>query len=333
MHILQDLLPLIVVMPIGPLLYLYVRSLTEKDFQLRGNFSWHFASSIIDLFPKVLVWIFLIGVLTGWMPPERGNQWGNFIDSYNTYMDVPRWLSITIYVVLTQRYIRRIGQADDPVANAYFAAQRKWIRQFLNTFLVFQLIWLVFLVPYINPATRGNLLDQMGYYPIYIPLAILVYFLGFKGYLQMQLSSQGQIPKAEVTVPNHQPAPVDSSSFTSEEIANYVTLLQRAMEKDKLYLEPTLQLQTVATHLGIPAKTVSHVLNHHQGKSFNEFVNEYRVGEVTRRLLEPTSAHLTIAGLALECGFNSQATFQRAFKNSTGVSPKEYLAQKLQQTA
>lgn len=35
----------------------------------------------------------------------------------------------------------------------------------------------------------------------------------------------------------------------------------------------------------------------------------------------------TLLGIAFECGFNSKATFNRAFKKVTGVSPKEWLQQ------
>ncbi len=98
------------------------------------------------------------------------------------------------------------------------------------------------------------------------------------------------------------------------------------MEEDKLYLEPSLNLQSVSTHTSIAQKTISYILNNYQNKSFNEFVNEYRIQEVKKRLLEKGKDHLTIYGMALDCGFNSQATFQRAFKSVTGVSPKEYLS-------
>jgi AraC-like DNA-binding protein len=75
---------------------------------------------------------------------------------------------------------------------------------------------------------------------------------------------------------------------------------------------------------GIPQKTISAVLNRHLQKSFNEFVNEYRVNAFKAKVVQPELSHLTIAGIALECGFSSQATFQRTFKEMTGKSPSAF---------
>jgi AraC-like DNA-binding protein len=93
-----------------------------------------------------------------------------------------------------------------------------------------------------------------------------------------------------------------------------------------MFLDPELTLSHVVKATGIRQKTISAVLNQHAGKSFNEFVNQYRIEELKKRLLKSQS-HLTITGIAFECGFNSQATFQRTFKQFTGVSPTEFLAQ------
>ena len=98
------------------------------------------------------------------------------------------------------------------------------------------------------------------------------------------------------------------------------------MEQNKLYHDPALNLSALAKHTGVPPKTISAVLNQHLNKSFNEFINEYRIREIKERLLQPGNKNLTIAGLAYECGFNSQPTFQRAFKAFVGVSPKEFMS-------
>jgi AraC-like DNA-binding protein len=173
----------------------------------------------------------------------------------------------------------------------------------------------------------------MSYYPIYIPLAILIYWLGFKGYLHTQLSTDEPLARELPIQSGPQKLITPSLSFSEEEVASYTTSLRKAMQEDKLYLEPSLNVQAVSSHTSIPQKTISFVLNNYHGKSFNEFINEYRINEVKKRLLEKGNDHLTISGIALDCGFNSQATFQRAFKNVTGVSPKEYLTTHTQKTA
>jgi AraC-like DNA-binding protein len=319
----------------GPLIYFYVQSLLKPDFRLTKKQKWHFSAVLVDLVPYLTTYIFIAGLLTGLLQQEDGQTWGNFKNSYNTYSDIPRWLSITLYLLLTRRFLKQAAAAQNSeyTADTYIQARQKWIHQFINAFLLFQVIWFIFLVPYIIPATRGPLLDNMSYYPIYIPLAMLIYWLGIKGYLLTQLPSTEPSSKEVAFQPGPQKAPVASLSFTTEEVTEYASLLRKAMEVDKIYLEPALNLAFVSTHTGIPQKTISYILNNHLNKSFNEFINEYRIEEVKKRLLKKANGHLTITGIALECGFNSQATFQRAFKNSTGISPKEYVSLQIQKLA
>jgi len=108
-------------------------------------------------------------------------------------------------------------------------------------------------------------------------------------------------------------------------VENTIASLQIAMEKDKLYLNPGLTVALLARHTGIVQKNISAVLNQHLYKSFNEFVNEYRVHAIKERLLKGETRHLTIAGMAYEAGFNSLPTFQRAFKTIVGQTPREFL--------
>ena len=96
------------------------------------------------------------------------------------------------------------------------------------------------------------------------------------------------------------------------------------MEEELLFLNPSLKLNDIVKHIGKPQKIVSAVLNQHIGKTFNEYINEYRIETFKSRLLSENSEHLTITGIAFECGFNSQATFQRTFKVLTQLSPKEF---------
>jgi AraC-like DNA-binding protein len=109
-------------------------------------------------------------------------------------------------------------------------------------------------------------------------------------------------------------------------LGQVVVRLKKSMDEERLWLQADLNLGRLAQHCGVAPKLLSAVLNQHMDTTFNEFVNGYRVAAVRERLLLPESRELTIAGLAYECGFNSLPTFQRAFKATAGMSPKEYLA-------
>jgi AraC-like DNA-binding protein len=102
------------------------------------------------------------------------------------------------------------------------------------------------------------------------------------------------------------------------------------MEVEKYYLDPELSLSRVSASTGIPVKTISAVLNQHRNMGFADFVNTYRVREVSERMLDPANRQFTLSSLALDSGFNSQATFQRVFKNITGLSPRAYMLEHAQ---
>ena len=96
------------------------------------------------------------------------------------------------------------------------------------------------------------------------------------------------------------------------------------MQKEKLYLHETLSLRTLANRLQLDPNLVSYVLNNIFHKSFYDYVNEFRIEEVKRKIDDPAYSHFKIVEIAYECGFNSKATFNRVFKKLTGKSPSEY---------
>lgn len=302
---LMNFVPLIIVMPLGPLIYFYVRSSLDATFTITHWHRPHFYSAIIDIVPQLAAMVFVGGVLAGWLA-NKPQPWTIFIDTYNVYSDIPRWLSTTIYVYLSYRYLSVVKTDNEK--------RLRWIKQFLQVFLVFQVIWFIYLVPYVIPRYTDWLLNKVGWYPVYIPLVVLIYYLGIKGYM-MTAEETTAIQKAVAS-----PAPIPASV-----IEEAVPLLIKAMEQDKLYLNPELNLPLLAQHTQLPQKTISAVLNQHLQKSFNEFVNEYRIATFKEKIAAAQQEQFTILSLAFDSGFNSLPTFQRAFRNNTGMSPREYM--------
>ncbi|GAB3641837.1 helix-turn-helix domain-containing protein [Spirosoma arcticum] len=309
-----DLFPFFMVMPLGPLIYFYAKSILDSAFSLGRTERLHFYPVVLDWGAKLIGWVFISGLLLGFFQQEQGPTWGRIMNEYETYADIPRWLSVTIYLILTRQLLQQQQHAHNVGNTGSQQPNLQWLRQFVNVFLIFQGVWLVHLVPYIIPALREPLLDRFGWYPIYIPIVILIYWLGLKGYFYARNSP--------VSVANRK---VSATPIPAETVDRAVYLLTTAMATDKLYLDPELTVEKVGRHTQLPPKTVSFVLNQHLQKSFNTFVNEYRVEAVKGQLTNSANEYLTLTGIAFECGFNSQATFQRAFRQTTGVSPKEYV--------
>jgi len=121
----------------------------------------------------------------------------------------------------------------------------------------------------------------------------------------------------------YQKAPV-KIYFSPDEAGLYRNQLFILMERDQLYLNPALKIDLVAEKLALSEKLVSNLLNQHLGKSFNDFINEYRVLEAKKKLADIAYSKFTIASIAFDCGFNSLATFQRCFKQFAGITPSQY---------
>lgn len=116
-----------------------------------------------------------------------------------------------------------------------------------------------------------------------------------------------------------------SSSLKGVEEVKIYARLHNLMEKDKHYLNSNLTLKILADLLGTNTKYLSQVVNNQAGCNFQQFVNNYRVKEVKEKLTSKEYQHLTLFGIALQCGFKNKSTFYKVFKETEGMTPREYL--------
>ncbi len=116
----------------------------------------------------------------------------------------------------------------------------------------------------------------------------------------------------------------ERSSLTPSDAAGCKARLLELMERDRLYLDPEITLPKLAQALDVPAAHLSQVLNDLLGRNFYEFVNRYRVEAAQRRLSGPAAGRDKLITVALDCGFNSLATFNRVFKEMSGRTPSEF---------
>lgn len=307
---------------IGPVFYFYFRSLTNDNFAFRKKDLWHFLPGLIYFSTILFTFIIDIGY-TKWysqaeLPYHFGTQgaWSDYrqstIDTIFNHLNV---ISFVIYIILTTRIYKQYRQYINDNYSDTQAIQFNWIRNIL--YLVIAGFIFEFLV---NIA--GYFIEYEGYtgkWNAYFGYAVVLYAISILGYNRI-----GK-PAAKLDfVPNKSPES-DKTVTQIPELDKYKTRLLALMTDQELYLQTDLTLKETAQQLKTNSSILSKVINTGFDQNFNDFVNSFRVEAVKKKMKSPDTKHLTLTAIAYDCGFNSKATFNRAFKKFTDMSPREFM--------
>ncbi|QIL75579.1 helix-turn-helix domain-containing protein [Hymenobacter sp. HDW8] len=321
----------------GPLLYFYVQSLVSQPFQLRRRHLWHFVPVLVQ---AVLYW---------WLRFEPYQTrlwfWEQVHQPYTYRIEfIGTWVSLIIYLGLSLQLLRHYRRWLPDNFSELSQLRLKWLRVLLLALGVVSVQWLVEVV------LREFFHLYYAYdYSTWL-LGGVVLLIGVVGLRQadmravhfapLQAVEKAPQPVGETLLPGEASGGLFCASSDAVAVAPTVrqvpaavdaAVLERirqALEDEQLYLNPTLTLAELSAHTGLAPRLISFTVNNGFGQSFNDLVNGYRVEAVKRRLANPADvARLTLLGIAFECGFNSKTTFNRIFKQFTGVAPSEFAPQ------
>ena len=295
-------------MAIGPLIYLYTRSLVLGDENTGRKKYLHFLPLLLDAQYQVIALLYITGILA---IPAVTNLYSqpwlqNLLFNKSIISDLPTLVSMVVYVGLSYRMVN--NSMVDTAPSAYKLADLKWLKKLLRLVIVLTGIFLVTILL--------TFVSVWNNYVLYLAGTLFTYWLGMSAYMR-----QNKMSQADVLEYNKAPAKI---YFADEDAKKYARQMVSLMEVDNIYLNPQLKLDLLAKKMSLSEKVISNLLNQHLKKNFNDFVNEYRIEEARKRLAEPTANQFTIAAIAYDCGFNSLATFQRCFKQFTGITPSQY---------
>jgi len=209
-----------------------------------------------------------------------------------------------IYIWMSFMQIRKL--------NAFEIKTLAWLKKLWAGMLVigiFGLLQYVFLIANINQQPFTGYLAAV--------LAIIYIYYG----------AVIVIKRPEVIFNPTKPGKYRYSDLTDVESKHLLKKLRKYMKEQAPYKNADLTLKNLASLTQLSDRHISQVINEQLGQNFHEFLNEYRVNEFKKQLRNPTNAHLSMLGIAMECGFNSKSTFNSAFKRSTGLTPSEFKKQ------
>ncbi len=280
----------------GALLWCYVRSYLDPAFRVDRRDWRHFIPIGIQFLFSNFVKI-------------QNFYWDGTRESLSTagYYGYILWMHTPLIPVVAFLLLAwYAGRSLRLLANT--PARAEWMKPLLWFLLIIGLIQpLIALVDYVFFDYAFN---PFYIYPLYITMALLLYWLGLAGFMH-----RNDLPDI---------APDAAQRDQWRDILNNLT---ERMKRDRLFLDPQLTIDSLAETTGEKTYRISQALNRELGKSFNDYINEFRVAEVGRLLQSESHQHYTLLAIALEAGFNSKASFNRAVKKCTGLSPSQWRQQ------
>jgi len=324
---------------IGPAVYFYTKTSLNQNFTLSKIDYLHFVPALLYALYSLVVFVTDKLILDDYYfyADGRDKDLSNWYQATGlASMVFYLLISLNHYRAYKKRIFNEVSYADSVLF--------KWVRNFSVAFLCLLILRVLFFI--LNPDW-GSFGSQYWYYISFALVSCYIAIAGFGSTLkQITLEEAGfkthhafrereEIPRAVLDTSDTQEneeRPIESkvkgtqkSHFTESELHFWKEKLNQAMREKRLYENPRLNLSDVANELSTNMKVVSTTVNRGWNVNFNDYVNQFRIEAIQKKLQKGEHISKTLLGVALESGFNSKATFNRAFKKRTSISPKEYL--------
>lgn len=304
----------------APFLFLYILALTGHCV------SWKTVLAHLGIYVIYILILFLLMEQNGVKPiiingifmlPENNPVWMQ-------YYAVPLAISGLVYCVwdllLLKRHRKNIGNLfsfDEKIS-------LKWVNYIVYSYLILFLLasFFIFGSIHFEILTIKNAFAVVG-----IMLSLMLLNFGFYGLKQttifLNTGTQNTIT-SKLQVGTTEKASYLKSGLTTKKIKVFAEQLTKCMVSEKPFLNENLNLPLLAEQCKISQPYLSQIINQHFKMNFYDFVNQYRIEEAKTKLSSLDFNHMSLLGIAFECGFKSKSSFNRYFKKHTGSSPSEF---------
>jgi AraC-like DNA-binding protein len=309
--------PFMQVLLIGPVVFFYTKSLLNSSFEITKKDWIHFVPAILYLLYSLVIFVTDKIILDKFYFYADGRD----KDLANWYQ-VSGLISMSFYLVLSLRFYARYKKLVFDRVSYAETILFQWIPNFMVAFLGILVLRVLFFI--LNPDW-GEFGSQFWHY---IAFSFVFFYISVNGYanaIKLSVFDDANSQSVNVFSEVEEEEKVTQETPIEKDIELLKEKLLTLITSKKLYENPRLTLSDIAKELETNSKVVSSVVNSGFQMNFNDFINHHRIEAVKRKLDTNEQSTITLLGIAYDCGFNSKATFNRAFKKSTSLSPKEYI--------
>jgi AraC-like DNA-binding protein len=207
---------------------------------------------------------------------------------------------------------------NENIANFYSNLENKtlhWPKIILDTFVITSLFTIL------TNFLGRSFFDKwpLMLFVTCMSYSIFLFVLGYLGYMQNHTVDTFEKDKAFLQeVVNENP----SVEYTNNK--KIKDQLLQLFETEQVYKRSDLKITDIVAQLNTNRTYISTLINQEYACSFSTFVNQYRVEEAKIALLNEDNKNFSIEHIATLVGFGSSDSFRRVFKDTTGITPKNY---------
>ncbi|HOY18580.1 MAG TPA: AraC family transcriptional regulator [Haliscomenobacter sp.] len=282
----------------GPLLFLYFTATFERQKMSVQKVLLHavpFGLTTFFLLPFYLRFYSAITAYLHWIPEWPLDHW---------YL-VPVFIQMITYGVWMKTMLRPHVQKNQEL--------KRWSVWLVNAYWGIVLTFMYYRFSHVLGlhAPQWRQLDAVS-------LTFFIYLVAWLGYIEPRVFAGMPLQEAI------KPIKYRNSALGAKNSLALFLRISELMEKERLFCDSELSLDLLAQKLKAQRHHVSQAINEQAGKSFADFVNEYRVKAAQELLLNTSKQELNAIEIAYQVGFGTKNAFNLAFKKMTGTTPSAY---------
>lgn len=343
---------------IGPFSYFYIRSILRDNDKL----------SMLDLLHFTFFTLSFLGIIpyifTSWETKLtiaknlQSDQWD--LSKFKHNKIIPHKIDqiLSVLLIITYSFSHwillwkfKITRLSKIVNTPQFNLIRIWLIIFASIFLVIAINFLVAMSSVLINDNKNVFLERTSgalffaslvYLAIHVSLLCfprIMYGLPFESVLiggvgsfradnkssLNEFTNQSEVLKFEYLENSFKKAIPKFFSF--QYVGRIEEILSNFISK-QTYLISDFSLSYISEQSNIPSHHLSYYFNNIKSVAFIDWRNNLRIEHAIEMIGNGFTKLNTLESLATNCGFSSQNTFIRCFKQETGLTPSEYISKR-----
>jgi AraC-like DNA-binding protein len=233
----------------------------------------------------------------------------------SNFYTLARTLLIVVYWFLSMRIIYRYGKKVADISQSFGKEWVLWMKIYIYSELMLFLPFLIF-ARFVNSSVGYDLIHLTGAFVILASGIAILFFpkvlYGFNEF-EFMLDEQKQKTKLE-----------SSDFLSSEKELQIQEQLNQVLFEKKKHLQKGYTINELAKDTQVPGYLLTVFINRKLQTNFSDLINQQRIEECCRLMESGKYTHLTLEGLAEQCGFNNRNSFSAAFKKFKGMTPSQF---------